>query len=567
MQIYTSPYPPVSIRNESLFTHQFRTKFNDYPHNHPAFIDASTGFTITRAQLRDLGLSMAWGLRNQLSKLGGVQLHRGDVVMIFSPNSIAWPVMFYGGIAAGLRMTLANSAYTPRELHHQWSDSGAKAMFVHPVLLDVALTMFKDLDMDLTEVMRRIIIADWPSPASSATNPYIRVADLLGVGQLKTEEQFNGDLANETVLLCYSSGTTGNPKGVMTTHRNLIALINMCDVAYPQPNEPNPVMLAVLPLYHIYGIVKLLQFPWLRGMSVVLMSKFDIVDLCKNIEKYKVTQCLVVPPMCLVMLHHPAVKDYNMKSLVFMMSGAAPLGAPLSNGLQARLKSLGATTYLGQGYGLTETSPTTHILPIEDVFRKAGCIGPLIPNLEARLVIEDVEDAKEGEPGELWIRGPTGYLNNPEATKNAITPDGWFKTGDVAVRDAEGYFKIVDRRKELIKYKGFQVPPAELEAILLLHPDIVDCAVIGVESVEEATELPRAYVVHAKGLAPSEHAAFAAGVQEWIKSRVAPHKRLRGGVIITDVIPKSAAGKILRRQLRERAKKEPVTARPTMARL
>lgn len=215
MTIYTSPYPPVEVRNESIFTHQFRTRYNDFPSNKAAFIDAATGFTITRAELKDYGLSLAWGLRNELANLGGIQLNRGDVAMIFSPNSIAWPVMFYGGIAAGLRMTLANSAYTPRELRHQWVDSGAKVVFVHPTLVDVALEMFKTLDVDLTEASRRIIIADWPSSPSPSTNSYIRVADLLGKGQLPEEEKFDGDLANETVLLCYSSGTTGNPKGVM----------------------------------------------------------------------------------------------------------------------------------------------------------------------------------------------------------------------------------------------------------------------------------------------------------------------------------------------------------------
>ncbi|KAI0821334.1 acetyl-CoA synthetase-like protein [Irpex lacteus] len=490
--------------------------------------------------------------------------------MIFSPNSIAWPVMFYGGIAAGLRMTLANSAYTPRELRHQWVDSGAKVVFVHPTLVDVALEMFKTLDVDLTEASRRIIIADWPSPPSPSTNSYIRVADLLGKGQLPEEEKFDGDLANETVLLCYSSGTTGNPKGVMTTHRNLIALMAMCNVGYPQLNETNPVMLGVLPLYHIFGAAKLLQFPYVRGIPVVIMQKFDVVEVCKTIEKYAVSQFLVVPPMCLALWHHPAVANYNLKSLRFLMSGAAPLGAPLVNGLTNRLKSLGVNMFLGQGYGLTETSPTSHCIPAQDVIRKVGTIGPLFPNLEARLVIEDVEDAKEGEPGELWIRGPTvmkGYLNNPEATKNAITPDGWFKTGDIAIRDSEGFYSIVDRRKELIKYKGFQVPPAELEAILLQHPDIADCAVIGIVSEEEATELPRAYIVHAKGIPPSEHEAFGVSIQEWIKSRVARHKQLRGGVIVTDVIPKSAAGKILRRELRERAKKEAPPVRPVRAKL
>jgi len=219
-----------------------------------------------------------------------------------------------------------------------------------------------------------------------------------------------------------------------------------------------------------------------------------------------------------------------------------------------------------QGYGLTETSPTSHLLPASDGIRKIGSVGILLPNLEARLVIDGDGDgnidARDGQAGEIWIRGPTimkGYLNNPTATKNSITEDGWFKTGDIAELDEDGYYYIVDRRKELIKYKGFQVPPAELEAVLLTHPDIADAAVIGVDSPKQATELPRAYVVHAhpeRVKADAEKRKFQQDVAKWIQGRVAKHKFLRGGVVVIGIVPKSAAGKILRRELRDQAKKE-----------
>ncbi|KAF7326085.1 Amp binding protein [Mycena kentingensis (nom. inval.)] len=226
---------------------------------------------------------------------------------------------------------------------------------------------------------------------------------------------------------------------------------------------------------------------------------------------------------------------------------------------------------------MTELSPTTHILPIADSVRKMGSIGTLLPNLRARLVRDDETDVADGEPGELWIHGPTvmkGYLNNAAATLDCVTPDGWFKTGDVAIRDGEGFYYIVDRKKELIKYKGFQgvfggvfglkmtplaVPPAELEGVLLTHPEIADAAVIGVEDTIQATELPRAYIVHAAPQnikTPSARAAFARSVVKWMEGQVARHKFLRGGVVVIDAIPKSAAGKILRRELRELAKRE-----------
>jgi len=211
----------------------------------------------------------------------------------------------------------------------------------------------------------------------------------------------------------------------------------------------------------------------------------------------------------------------------------------------------------------------------EDSVRKRGSSGRLIPNLQARLVDENERDVPPGPEirGELWVRGPNvmkGYLNNPTATKNSITPDGWFKTGDIAVMDEEGFFSIVDRKKELIKYKGFQVPPADLEAVLLSRPDILDAAVIGVESPEEATELPRAYIVTSRNdellKDPKAAAAFAKTIQGWIRTKVAQHKFLRGGVVIIDAIPKSAAGKILRRTLRELAAKEALNyrARPRL---
>lgn len=323
----------------------------------------------------------------------------------------------------------------------------------------------------------------------------------------------------------------------------------------------------------LVGVAKLLHFPFQCGIPVIVMGRFAVDDFCKHVARYRVTAALVVPPMLLGLAKHPITLPQNapdLTSLRMLFSGAAPLGSVLVNATRDRFKTLGVEVDVTQGYGLTETSPTTHVLPTADALRKVGTIGVLLPNLEARLVDEADIDVPEGEAGELWVRGPTimkGYLGNAKATADSITPDGWFKTGDVAVLDSEGFYKIVDRRKELIKYKGFQVPPAELESALLGHPDIADVAVIGIDSRAEETELPRAYVVSAKTLAPAEHAAFGTAVAAWLKPRVARHKQLRGGVRVVDVIPKSAAGKILRRELRELAKKEEQEAASGKAKL
>ncbi|KAF7351179.1 4-coumarate--CoA ligase-like 7 [Mycena sanguinolenta] len=583
-QIYTSPYPSFPIHSTSVFTRLFASRgsgdIGGFSGSLKAFVDADSGASITRAELVQLTLSFAYGLKNHPTT--SLFATRGSTVLIFSPNSLAWPVVLFGSVAAGLRCTLANSAYTSAELAFQYNDSGARLILTTEDGLSVVREMFAELGLGKEEAEKRIIVlgqdlrwAGGPSaPASPASKGLLRMEDLLNRGKLDQEEKFEGSNAHETVYICYSSGTTGKPKGVETTHQNMTTLLDIVSPAFP-PMTGDTVMLGILPFYHIYGIAKLVHFPFSQGCPVIIQTRFDPVKFCAAIQKYRVTLSLIVPPVLVVLARHPAVDEYDLSSVNLLFSGAAPLGRSLAQQVKDRLLSkrkgptklavtqgivcppLSSSHMLRfAGYGLTETSPTTHVLAAEDADRKMGSIGPLLPNLEARLVEDDEGkiDAAEGQPGELW-----GYLNNPVATKNSITPDGWFKTGDVAIRDKDGYYYIVDRRKELIKYKGFQVPPAELESVLLTHPDIADVAVIGLESVKEATELPRAYVVHAhpeKVKSAAAKAEFARSVAKWMESKVARHKFLRGGVGVIDIIPKSAAGKILRRNLRELAKQE-----------
>ncbi|KAJ6576829.1 AMP binding protein [Mycena sp. CBHHK59/15] len=577
-QIYTSPLPDYPILTTSIFTRLFASRdaasgdIGGFPGSLKAFVDAASGASITRAQLAHLSLSLAHGLRHHPDTRA--LANRGDTVLIYSPNSLAWPVVLFGSVAAGLRCTLANSAYTSRELAYQYRDSGAKLLFTHEDGLAVVWQMFSEIGMTKDEADKRIIVLGndlcWVGGPSMSPNPaaagLARMEDLLGTGKLSQEEKFEDSLANETVYMCYSSGTTGNPKGVETTHQNMTTLVDIVGASFPHLESGVDSMLGILPFYHIYGAAKLLHFPFTCGCPVIIQTRFEPVQFCAIIEKFRISTALVVPPVLVVLARHPAVDQYDLSSLEVLFSGAAPLGHSLVTQVKERLlaKRGGRAVGITQGYGLTETSPTTHLLPVADADRKTGSIGTLLPNLEARLVDDDdgLVDAREGQPGELWIRGKTvmkGYLNNPTATRNAITPDGWFKTGDVAVRDSEGYYYIVDRRKELIKYKGFQVPPAELENVLLTHADIADAAVIGLDSVKEATELPRAYVVHANPAQIKTAKAkleFALSVVKWMETKVAKHKFLRGGVAVIDVVPKSAAGKILRRQLRDLAKRE-----------
>ncbi|KAJ7832066.1 AMP binding protein [Mycena olivaceomarginata] len=574
--IYTSSHAEVAIPQTSVFTHVFASRghgdIGGFPASRKAFIDSASGAYVTRAQLLDLALSFAHGLRTHPDTKPFAK--RGDTVLIYSPNSLAWPVVLFGSVAAGLRCTTANSAYTSQELAHQYADSKAKLVVTTDEGIQTVREMFARLGVGKKEGDQQIIIigadlqwAGGPSAKSSAEAAGLLTLEaLLKGGKLSEEEKFDGALSNETAFICYSSGTTGKPKGVETTHLNIVSLLSIVGPHFA-PITTGDVMLAILPFNHIYALAQAIQLPLVLGLPVVIQPRFEPNEFCANVEKYKITHSLIVPPILVVLARHPAAEKYKLSTLRYLASGAAPLGKDLVFQVNQRLRKNGAVCAIVQGYGLTETSPTTHLLPHFEAERKIGSIGPLLPNLEARLV-DDEEgnvDAEEGRPGELWIRGPTlmkGYLNNPAATANAVTPDGWFKTGDIAVRDKEGFFTIVDRRKELIKYKGFQVPPAELESILLTHPDIADSAVIGVEDIEQATELPRAYVVHANPetiKTTAAQALFAQSVVKWMETKVAKHKFLRGGVSVIEVIPKSAAGKILRRELRDLAKKERAT--------
>lgn len=282
------------------------------------------------------------------------------------------------------------------------------------------------------------------------------------------------------------------------------------------------------------------------------MSKFDIEQFCAAVQKHRITFTYVVPPIVLLLAKNPTIDKYDLSSLRMMNSGAAPLTQELVEAVHKRLK-----VPVKQGYGLSETSPTTHTQPWDDWNKTIGSVGRLFPNMSAKHMSPEGTEVPAGEVGELWMKGPNifkGYHNNPEGTKNALTEDGYFKTGDVGYQDKDGNFYITDRVKELIKYKGFQVPPAELEGLLLSHPKINDVAVVGVYSEDQATEVPRAYIVPAPGVEGGRKTEE--NIVEWLRAKVANHKRLRGGVRFVDEIPKSASGKILRRVLKIRAQEE-----------
>ena len=346
------------------------------------------------------------------------------------------------------------------------------------------------------------------------------------------------DLANHHVVLPYSSGTTGLPKGVMLTHRNLVANLCQCESAIPYDQDSSG--LAALPFFHIYGMQVLMNGLLANGCTVISMPRFDLVQALELIQEHRITHFFAVPPMILALAKQPIIDQYDLSSLELVMSGAAPLGAELSEEAATRIQC-----DVIQGYGMTELSPVSHMTPPGQY--RPGSVGVTVPNSECRIVDPETgEDKAVGEEGELWIRGPmvmAGYLNNPKATEETIDNDGWLHTGDVAVIDEFEHVYIVDRVKELIKYKGFQVPPAELEALIISHPAVADVAVIGIPD-DESGELPKAFVTLKPDMEVSE-----IEIRDFVAEKVATYKQIRM-VEFIDEIPKSPSGKILRRFLR-----------------
>jgi acyl-CoA synthetase (AMP-forming)/AMP-acid ligase II len=363
-----------------------------------------------------------------------------------------------------------------------------------------------------------------------------------GIGEEgATPEEVEIDPGRDLAILPYSSGTTGRMKGVMLTHRNLVANIEQTLTSTPITDEDT--LVGILPFFHIYGQTVVLNIGLTRGATIVTMPRFDLEGLLDVIEDRDVTWLHIVPPVVLAFANAPQIEGRDFSKLKMVICGAAPLDAELSQRAEERI---GAP--IRQGYGMTELSPVSHKSPFSKAAETPpGSVGPVLPNTEARLVDPETgEDAAEGEEGEVWIRGPqvmVGYLENPEATAETLVEDGWLRTGDIARRDDDGYFFIVDRLKELIKYKAYQVPPAELEAVLVSHPQIKDAGVIGIPH-EDAGELPKACVVVEGDLSADE-------VMAYVAERVAPYKKVRE-VEIVEEIPKSASGKILRRVLRDK---------------
>ena len=514
--IFKSPHPDVAIPDIALspFVLGKAQRLGDKV----AIVEAGSGRSYTYRQIAD-------GVRKLAAGLHARGFRKGDVLAIMSPNLPEYPIAFHGVATAGGVNTTLNPTYTADEIAFQLNDSRARLLLTVPQLVE------KAQEAAAKSKVEEIIVfgeAEGALPFRSllvdAEAPVVKI-----------------EPAEDLVALPYSSGTTGFSKGVMLTHRNLVA--NLVQTTACIDITEDEKIMAFLPFFHIYGMTVIMNQGLYQGATLVSMPRFELEPCLQAVQEHHVTRFFLVPPIVVLLAKHPAIDKYDLSSVERAFSGAAPLDADTA---EAASKRIGCR--ISQGYGLTETSPVSHIVADRET-AVPGSVGSTVPNTECKIV--DVASGKElgrNEDGEIWIRGPQvmkGYLSNEGATKSSIDGDGFFHTGDIGHIDDHDQYFIVDRLKELIKYKGFQVAPAELEALLLSHPDVADCAVIGVLD-EEGEEVPKAFVVLKQPRSNEE-------IMEFVTARVAPHKKIRR-VEVVDQIPKSPTGKILRRILRDREK-------------
>lgn len=525
-------------------------------------MDRTASQTISYQECQEASEAFASGIQRVFD------WRKGDVLALCLPNSIHIPVATLGTLAAGGIVSPCNPAYTELEMAHQFRNSGAKALLTSADCADHVWRACEKAGIAAENVM---LIGAEPNQHSRAKS----WASIMEHGKVNQYRRPKINPKTDLAFLVYSSGTSGPPKGVRLSHYNMVSnLLQLYAIEQynmtsdgsstsgniPAPGTQGDKILACLPFFHIFGLTMFVLSPIHIGVTTFIMEKFDIDRWCATVEAEQITFAYIVPPIALLLAKHPAATKYNLQSIRMTGSGGAPLDSELVSAVYKR-----TGVRIKQGYGLSETSPGACHLRWEDWEAGAGTVGWLLPNMEIMFCSPAPSEGNSmiplppGSTGELCLRGPNvflGYHGNSEATQEALTTDGWFRTGDVGHIDSDQFIHITDRVKELIKYKGFQVAPAELEATLLEHPDVADSAVIGVEDPVRRTEVPRAYIVHATRKHYEAGDEEGRSIAAWLQTRLTDYKRLRGGVRFVESIPKSPSGKILRRLLKEQASKE-----------
>ena len=461
---------------------------------------------------------------------------KGQVMAMLMPNLPLFPVFFHGVGYIGGIVTPLNPLYSEEEINSQLVDSKAISIITVGPFLEKVLKSIEG-----TSVKTVLVLGMSPEMQKSTLvqNAALLLKEPKSMQIIQREINAKEDL----IVLPYSSGTTGLCKGVMLTHYNLLSNVLQIGVEF-EKLTPNDVIVAILPFFHIYGLTVLCNKSLFEGAKAITMARFELETFLRIIQDYRVTRTHLAPPIILALAKHPLVEKYDLSSMKYILSGAAPLAADVAQLVAQRLK-----VTVKQGYGLTESSPVLSVCGDVPEKIKPGSAGLLLSNTLLKVV--DTETGEEitefGKSGELCFAGPQimkGYLNNEEATKNTII-DGYLHTGDIGHIDQDGFIFIVDRLKELIKYNGYQVPPAELEGILLKHHKVHDAAVIGVPD-DEAGELPKAFIV----LKPNE-TMTGEEVMEYVAQHVSAQRKVRLVEFVSE-IPKSASGKILRRVLKQK---------------
>ena len=477
-----------------------------------ALVDHGSGRSYTYGAVDRLIGRCAAGLAAQ-------GLRRGDTLLMFAPNVPEWPIVALGALAAGGVVSGANPMYGAGDLAHQMRDANARFVFTVPAFLVTVREAAAAAGCD-----RIILLGDADGTVSLAT-----------LVACEDPEPEGSDDPDALAALPYSSGTTGTAKGVMLTHRMILANVHQCLDVFPM--SESAVVLAFLPMFHIFGFTVAMLCGLAARVKLVTVPRFEPESFVEAIEAHRVSHLFVVPPVMQFLAMHPLIDAHDCSSVQAIVCGAAPLGAALECKVAERMRCK-----VAQGFGMTEASGCV-TASLDEI--RGGSSGRLVPGTQGRVVDPATgTDLPRGTPGELWYRGPQvfkGYLNRPEATAETITADGWVRSGDIGYFDDDGFLYVTDRLKELIKVKGFQVPPAELEALLITHPSISDVAVIG-RPDERAGELPVAYVVARVALDPE-------AIKAWVAERVPAYKQLCD-VVICEAIPKNPSGKILRRVLR-----------------
>jgi acyl-CoA synthetase (AMP-forming)/AMP-acid ligase II len=518
--IFKSPYPDIEIPEVPVAA--FILERARELGSKPALIDGSSGRSVTYEQLSHAVDRTAAGLAAR-------GFRKGDVFAIYCSNVPEYAIAFLAVAKLGGASTMVSPLFNEAELTTQLEDSEAKYLLTDAALADKAIAAARTLNM--REIF---VLAD----AAGAT-PFSSLMDYQGEAP-----SVEIDPREDVAALPYSSGTTGWPKGVMLTHYNLVAMLRQMETADVLRREDTTI--CVVPCYHVYGFHAVINLALRSGATVVTLPQFDFEKFLWVLQNYEINVLPVVPPIVLGLARNPLVDRFDLSKLETLHCGAAPLSVEVAD---ACAKRLGVP--INYGYGMTELSPLSHLSYRNAGSDKPNSTGYCLPNTVCKII--DVATGSElgpGAEGEVCVRGPQvmkGYLGQPEATAAIIDREGWLHTGDIGYADEDGALFIVDRLKELIKYKGRQVAPAELEAVLLSHPSIADAAVIPSPD-EFAGEVPIAFVVLKESVSSAE-------IIDFVAERVAPYKRIRR-VEFVDHIPKSPAGKILRRVLGQRVREQ-----------